>query len=203
MADQDAGWVDEDGLCWCVWGGAGAIRPAWFHTLVSVMSPRSPVERLLALLREGFTLRVDDVDAVVGIYAEHGSGLTVVGHGSLLRAAVCYWEDYDLQSVSIPAEHAHQKAAFDRAYDAVQAMGVEVLGQPSLQGRDRDEHAHQWSAWRVGEVVLAVYQAALDMMYGLSVQLDVRRHPADAALEPSSPFVDWIWIDPQRQQGRP
>jgi hypothetical protein len=43
---------------------------------------------------------------------------------------------------------------------------------------------------------LAVYQAALDVMYGLSIQLDVRRHPANAALEPSSPFVDWMWIDP-------
>jgi hypothetical protein len=82
-------------------------------------------------------------------------------------------------------------------------VGVEVLGQPSLQGRDRDEDAHQWSAWRIGEVVLAVYQAALNLMYGLSIQLDVRRYPADAALEPSSPFVDWIWIDPQRQQGHP
>jgi hypothetical protein len=28
-------------------------------------------------------------------------------------------------------------------------------------------------------------------MYGLSIQLDVRRYPADALLEPSSPFVDW------------
>jgi hypothetical protein len=167
------------------------------------MSPTSPADRLLAMRREGFTLQIDDVDAMVGIYAEHDSGLTVVGHGSLLRAAVSYWENYDLQSASIPAEHAHQKVAFDRAYHAVQAVGVEVLGQPSLQGRDRDEDAHQWSAWRVGEVVLAVYQAALDVMYGVSIQLDVRRYPADAAVEPSSPFVDWIWIDPQSQQGRP
>jgi hypothetical protein len=44
--------------------------------------------------------------------------------------------------------------------------------------------------------VLAVYQAGLDVMYGLSIQLDVRRYPADAVLEPSSPFVDWMWIDP-------
>jgi hypothetical protein len=43
---------------------------------------------------------------------------------------------------------------------------------------------------------LAVYQAALDVMYGLSIQLDVRRSPVDAPLEPSSPFVDWMWIDP-------
>ena len=46
------------------------------------------------------------------------------------------------------------------------------------------------------EAVLAVYQAALDVMYGLSVQLDVRRHRANAAVEPSSPFVDWMWTDP-------
>lgn len=44
--------------------------------------------------------------------------------------------------------------------------------------------------------MLAVYQAALDVMYGLSIQLDVRRHPANAALEPSSLFVDWMWTDP-------
>jgi hypothetical protein len=196
MADQDAGWVDEDGLWWCVLGGAAAIQPEWFHTLLSVMSPRSPADRLLALLREGFTLQIDDVDAVVGIRAEHGSGLTVFGRGSVLRAALCYWENYDLQLASIPAEHAHQKAAFDRAYDAVRAVGVEVLGEPSVQGRDRDEDAHRWSAWRIGEVVLAVYQAALDVMYGLSIQLDVRRYPTAAALEPSSRFVDWMWIDP-------
>jgi hypothetical protein len=38
MPDQDAdlGWVDENGLWWCAPGGAAAIRPAWFHTLVSV-----------------------------------------------------------------------------------------------------------------------------------------------------------------------
>jgi hypothetical protein len=29
-------------------------------------------------------------------------------------------------------------------------------------------------------------------MYGLSMQLDVRRYPADASLEPSLPFVDWM-----------
>jgi hypothetical protein len=196
LADH-AGWVDNDGLSWCVRGGAAAIRPAWFHTLLSVMSPRSPADRLLALRREGFTLEVDDVDAVKRIDAEHGSGLTAYGHGSLLRAAVCYWEDYNLQSASSPAEHARHKAAFDRAYDAVRAVGVEVLGEPSVQGRDRDEDAHRWSAWRIGEVVVvAVYQAALDVLYGLSIQLDVRRYPADAALEPSSPFVDWIWVDP-------
>ncbi len=125
---------------------------------VGTPSPGSPADRLLALVREGFTLR--------------------------------------LQSASIPAEHAHQKAAFDHAYDAVRAVGVEVFGKPSVQGRDRDEDVHQWSAWRVGEVVLAVYQAALDVMYGLSIQLDVRRSPVDAPLDPSSPFVDWMWIDP-------
>jgi hypothetical protein len=149
MADQDAGWVDEDGLWWCAWGGAGAIRPAWFHTLVSVMSPRSSADRLLVLVREGFTLRVDVIDAAEWIYAEHPCGLTL-GHRSLLHAALCYWKDYDLQSASIPAEPAHQKAAFDHAYDAVRAVGVEVLGEPTVQGHDRDEDAHQWSAWRVG-----------------------------------------------------
>jgi hypothetical protein len=101
-------------------------------------------------------------------------------------------QDHDLRFVSSPAEHARQKAAFDHAYDAARAVGVEVLGEPSAQGRDRDEDAHQWSAWRVGEVVLAVYHATLDVMYGLSIQLDVRRYPADAPLEPSSPFVDWM-----------
>jgi hypothetical protein len=85
MADQDAGWVDKDGLWWCVLGGAAAIQPEWFHTLVSVMSTSSPVERLLGLLREGFTLQIDDVDAMVGVCAEDGSGLTVFGKGSVLR----------------------------------------------------------------------------------------------------------------------
>jgi hypothetical protein len=196
MADQDAGWVDEHGLWWCVLGGAASIRPEWFHTLVSVMSPRSPADRVMALLREGFTLQIDDVDAVEGIIAEHASGLTLFGHASLLHAALCYWEGYDLQLVSSPAEHARQKAAFDHAYDAVRAVGVDVLGAPTLQGRDRDEHAHRWSAWRIEEVVLAVHQAVGDTMYGLSIQLDVRRHPADAPLEPSSSFVDWMWIAP-------
>jgi hypothetical protein len=48
----------------------------------------------------------------------------------------------------------------------------------------------------VGEVMLAVYQAALDVMYGLSIQLDVRRSPVDAPLHPSSPFVNWMWMGP-------
>jgi hypothetical protein len=33
-------------------------------------------------------------------------------------------------------------------------------------------------------------------MYGLSIQLDARRYPADASLEPSSPFVDWMAAAP-------
>ena len=44
--------------------------------------------------------------------------------------------------------------------------------------------------------MLAVYQAGLDVMYGLSIQLEVRRYPADAVQEPSSRFVDWMWIGP-------
>jgi hypothetical protein len=75
-------------------------------------------------------------------------------------------------------------------------MGRCCARRCATQGRVRDQDAHRWSAWRVGEVVVALYQAALDVQYGLSIQLDVCRYPADAALEPSSPFVDWIWVDP-------
>lgn len=130
MADQDAGWVDEDGLCWCAWGGAAAIRPAWFHTLVSVMSPSSPADRLLALRREGFTLQVDGIDAAEWIHAEHPSGLTVFGRRSRCTrrcATGRTTEDYDLEFASSPAEHAHQKAAFDHAYHAVQAVAGRCL----------------------------------------------------------------------------
>ena len=65
-----------------------------------------------------------------------------------------------------------------------------------MQGRDRDRFQHRWSAWRTGEVLLAVYQAAGDVQFGLSIQMDARRYPATAALEPRSPFVDWMWIAP-------
>jgi hypothetical protein len=47
--------------------------------------------------------------------------------------------------------------------------------------------------------VLAVYQAALDVMHGLSIQLDVCRYPAHAALQPLSPFVGWMGIDPRHR----
>jgi hypothetical protein len=43
---------------------------------------------------------------------------------------------------------------------------------------------------RVGGAAVSVQE--LNVMYGLSIQLDVRRYPADASLEPSSPFVDWM-----------
>jgi hypothetical protein len=33
-------------------------------------------------------------------------------------------------------------------------------------------------------------------MYGLSIQLGVRRYPGSASLEPSSPFVDWMAAAP-------
>ena len=39
-------------------------------------------------------------------------------------------------------------------------------------------------------------------MYGLSIQLDVRRYPADASLEPSPPFVDWTVRLRMATQGR-
>jgi hypothetical protein len=69
-----------------------------------------------------------------GIFAEHASGLTLFGHGSLLHAAVCYWDDYDLEFACHLAEHARQKVAFDYAYDAVRAVGVEVLGPADRAG---------------------------------------------------------------------
>jgi hypothetical protein len=196
MADPDAdpGWVDENGLWWCVPGGAAAIRPAWFRTLVSVMSAADRVE---ALRRDGFTVAIDDIDgAAQRIDAQRPSGLRLQGHLSLLTAALCYWEDYDLKIASSPARHARQKAAFEHAYHAVRAVGLDALGEPTLQGRDRDQFQHHWSAWRVGEVLLAVCQAVGDVQFGLSVQMDARRYPADAALEPRSPFVDWMWIAP-------
>jgi len=43
---------------------------------------------------------------------------------------------------------------------------------------------------RVGGAAVTVQE--LNVMYGLSIQLDVRRYPADASLEPSLPFVDWM-----------
>ncbi len=196
MPDQDAdlGWVDENGLWWCAPGGATAIRPAWFHSLVSVMSAADRVE---ALRREGFMAAIEDLDGTAQrIVAQHPSGLRLLGHSSLLTAALCYWEDYDLKFASSPVRHARQQAAFEHAYNAVRALGLAVLGEPTLQGRDRDEFQHQWSAWRVGEVLLAVYQAVGDVQFGLSIQLDARRYPATTALQPRSPFVDWMWSAP-------
>ncbi len=193
MSDRDAdfGWVDENGLWWCVPGGTAAIRPQWFHTLVSVMSA---ADRAWALRRDGFTVAIEDIDGTVQrIVAQHPSGLRLLGHPSLLTAALCYWEEYDLKFASSPARHARQKAAFEHAYDAVRAVGLAVLGEPALQGRDRDEFKHRWSAWRVGDVLLAVHQAVGDVQFGLSIQADVRRYPAGAALQPRSPFVDWMW----------
>lgn len=98
MPDQDAdlGWVDENGLWWCAPGGATAIRPAWFHSLVSVMSAADRVE---ALRREGFMAAIEDLDGTAQrIVAQHPSGLRLLGHSSLLTAALCYWEDYDEES---------------------------------------------------------------------------------------------------------
>jgi hypothetical protein len=154
--DADVGWVDENGLWWCVPGGAAAIRPAWFHTLVSVMSA---ADRVGTLRRDGFTVAIDDLDGIVQrIDAQHPSGLQLLGDSSLLTAALCYWEAYDPKFAHSPARHARQQAAFQHAYDAVRAVGLAVLGEPTLQGRDRDAFQHHWSAWRVGEVLLAVHQ---------------------------------------------
>jgi hypothetical protein len=194
VSDQDgeSGWVDEDGLWWCAQGGAGAIGPGWFHTLVSIMSAADRVE---ALRRAGFSLDPDG-GATESVHARHPTGFWVTGDASLLTTALCYWEDWNPRFAAGPAQHARQQAAFDRAYDAARAVGLAALGEPSLQGRDRDELGHRWSLWRVGEVLVAVHQAVGDVQFGLSVQLDARRHPAGAPLEPRSPFVDWMWSGP-------
>jgi len=194
VSDQNAepGWVDEDGLWWCVQGGAAAIRPAWFRTVVSVMSA---ADRIQALRRHGFTATVDSINWVE---ARHPSGLRLVGTSPVLAGALCYWEGYIREFASSSARHARQQAAFQRAYRAVQAVGIAELGEPAMQGRDRDSFQHRWSAWRVGEVLLAVYQAAGDIQFGLSIQMDARRYPAEAALEPQSPFVDWMWASPSQ-----
>ena len=105
-------WLDEDGLWWCVRGGAAAIRPAWFRTLVSVMSAADRVE---ALRRHEFAVAVDDFGGTAQrIDAQHASGFRLLGNSSLLTAAL----------------------------------------------------------------------------------LDARRYPANAALEPQSPFVYWMWSIP-------
>jgi hypothetical protein len=191
MADQaDFGWVDENGLRWCAAGGAAGVRPAWFTTLVSVMAAGDLVA---ALGRAGFTTQISRIG---GVLAQHPSGLRLVGDSSLLTAALCYWDGWDLQFAPSPAWHARQQAAFEHAYQAVRAVGVVVLGEPTLQGRDRNEDQHRWSVWRIGEVVLAVHQAVGDVQFGLSIQTDVRRYPTDAPLQPRSPFVDWLWSTP-------
>jgi hypothetical protein len=191
MPDQaDFGWVDDNGLWWCATGGAAGVRPGWFTTLVSVMAADDPVT---ALGRVGFTTQLNSIG---GVLAQHPSGLRLLGESSLLTAALCYWEGYELRFAASPAWHARQKAAFDHAYHAVRAVGVDVLGEPTLQGRDRNEDQHRWSVWRIGEVVLAVHQAVGDVQFGLSIQIDVRRYPADAPLQPRSPFVDWMWSTP-------
>jgi hypothetical protein len=192
VSDQDAqpGWVDEDGLWWRVQGGAAAIQPAWFRTVVSVMSAADHVQ---ALRRHGFTVAVDSINWVD---ARHPSGLRLVGLPPVLTGALCYWEDYRLESASSTTRHARQRAAFQRAYQAVRAVGIAELGEPAMQGRDRDTFRHRWSAWRAGEVLLAVYQAAGDLQFGVSIQMDARPYPAGAALEPYSPFVDWMWASP-------
>jgi hypothetical protein len=190
--DAQLGWVDEDGLWWCVQGGVAAIRPAWFHTLVSVTSA---ADRVRALHSHGFTAAIDKLDgATQRIDAQHPSGLRLLGHSSLLTAALCCWEDYDRELAASAARHARQQAGFQHAYQAVQAVGLAELGEPTMQGRDRGRFQYRWSVWRVEEVLLVVYQAAGDAQFGLSIQMDARRYPVKAALAPQSPFVDWMWI---------
>jgi hypothetical protein len=192
VCDQDAepGWVDKDGLWWRVHGGADGIRPAWFRTLVSVMSAS---ERVQALRHHGLTAAVEDLGTVQLIEASHPSGLLLTGNSSLLTAALCYWEDFDVQFAPSTAQHARQQAAFERAYQAVQAVGIAELGEPAMQGHDRDVPQHRWSTWRARNVLLAVYQAVGDAQFGASIQMDARRYPADAAFEPPSSFIDWMW----------
>jgi hypothetical protein len=192
MTSQDVppGWVDEDGLWWCVAGGSAAIRPEWFRTLLEVMSA---ADRVAALRQAGLVVEADERASTGWISARQPGGLWLAGESSLLTAALCYWEDWNSELASSPSWHARQRAAFDRAYGAVRAVGVAALGEPTLQGRDRDELAHRWSAWRVRDVVLAVYQAVADVQFGLSIQMDARRHPAEAPLESPVSFVDWMW----------
>jgi hypothetical protein len=62
----------------------------------------------------------------------------------------------------------------------------------TLQGRDLDQLQHHLERLAGRGVLLAVYQAVGDVQFGLSIQMDARRYPADAAaLEPQSPFIDW------------
>jgi hypothetical protein len=189
--EAEPGWLDEDGLWWCVQGGNAAIRPAWFRALVSVMSA---ADRIQALRRHEFAVAVDDFGG--WIEARHASGFRLVGGSSLLTAALCHWEHYDPQFASSAAQHARQQEAFQHAYKKVQAVGHAELGEPTMQGRDHDEFRHRWSAWRIGEVLLAVHQAVGDVQFGLSLQIDARRYPSNAALDPQSPFLDWMWRIP-------
>jgi hypothetical protein len=125
MTDQDArpGWVDDDGLWWCVPGGAAVIRPEWFNILLGVMSA---ADRVAALRQAGLAVEADERASTGWISARHPSGLWLAGESSLLTAALCYWEDWD-------TEDARQRVAFDRAYGAVRAVGMAALGEPALQ----------------------------------------------------------------------
>lgn len=193
MADSDPTRADpaEDGLSWCRPGGVAAISPTWFHTLLSVMATPDPVR---ALGHHGFTVSVEDPGGCAErIEARHACGLRLLGNSQVLTAALCYWENYDPEFTADVSVHARQQLAFDNAYQAVQALGIAEFGPPTIQGRDSDDLQHRWSAWRIGAVLLAVHQAAGDVQFGVSIQLDARRYPVDAPFEPWSPFVDWMW----------
>jgi hypothetical protein len=199
----------EDGLLWLLAGGKDAVTKDLFRTLISVMSAPE-ADRFAMLERSGFTH--DDGSKPDHIYAEHPSGFSIGGDAGWLTAVFCYWEEYDPEFAADSTVHAQQQDAFDGAYDAVRAVGLAALGEPAVQGRDpgwdparrlprwfrwpggrrAPRPRHQWSVWRAGDVLATVYQSDQDPASGLSIQLTVVSHPADAAFNPTTPFSDWL-----------
>jgi hypothetical protein len=102
-----------------------------------------------------------------------------------------YWEPYSPADYPDMASFLEARRAFDALYAAAAGEGQAQFGPPWRTGADPGEQfAHKHSIWRFPLALLIIQQAALDLQFGVEVNLWLARYTEEP--HPTSPLIDWL-----------
>lgn len=107
-----------------------------------------------------------------------------------------YWENYDPDWHDEVGTFVPEQIAYNAAYQQTVETVSAVLGPPLRTGQDDDEDAHRWAVWPRETAFLIVQQAALDLQFGMEINIWLEPCTAlpcaEDEFQPTSPLIDWL-----------
>ncbi len=104
----------------------------------------------------------------------------------------CWWDTFLRRQHPSAESYEAERAQFDQAYADALSRAVGVLGEPLLQGADRDERGHRWAIWRGQTGLFVLQQSAYDPQFGLDINYWICPWSGPDP-QPSSPLIDWLF----------